>query len=129
MDKPRLVLFDGHAVVHRAYHAMKYSRQMTTPSGEIVTAVRVFTTMFLKMLEDLKPSHFAIAFDVHGPTFRDEIDDQYKAHRPPTPEDLIHQVDRVKQLVAAFNMPVFELAGYEADDVIGSLSRQASEQE
>ncbi len=128
MDKPRLVLFDGHAVVHRAYHAMARSPQMTTPSGEIVTAVRVFTTMFLKILEDLQPSHFAIAFDMKGPTFRDELYDQYKAHRPPTPEDLVHQVDRVKQLVAAFNMPVFELAGYEADDVIGSLSRQASEQ-
>ena len=128
MENPRLVLFDGHAVVHRAYHAMAHGQQMTTPSGEIVTAVRVFATIFLKILEDLKPSHFAIAFDVHGPTFRDELDDQYKAHRPPTPEDLIHQVDRVKQLVAAFNMPVYELPGYEADDVIGSLSRQATEQ-
>ncbi len=128
MDKPRLVLFDGHAVVHRAYHAMKYSRQMTTPSGEIVSAVRVFATIFLKILEDLHPSHFAIAFDMRGPTFRDELYDQYKAHRPPTPEDLVQQVDRVKQLVAAFKIPAFELAGYEADDVIGSLSRQATEQ-
>jgi len=128
MDKPRLVLFDGHAVVHRAYHAMEQGPQMTTSSGEIVTAVHIFTSMLLKVLEDLQPSHFAIAFDVRGPTFRDEIDDQYKATRDPTPEDLIHQVDRVKQLVAAFNMPAFELAGYEADDIIGSLSRQATEQ-
>jgi len=124
----RLVLFDGNALVHRAYHAMKDSRPLTTRSGEVVSGVYVFTLMLLKVLDDLKPTHYAIAFDTPVPTFRHEMFAEYKAHRPPTPDELIQQMDRVRQLVDAFHMPVYELDGYEADDVLGSLSRQASEQ-
>ena len=124
----RLVLFDGNALVHRAYHAMKDSRPLTTRSGELVSGVYVFTLMLLKVLDDLKPTHYAIAFDTPAPTFRHEMFTDYKAHRPPTPDELIHQMDRVRQLVDAFHMPAYELDGYEADDVLGSLSRQASEQ-
>ncbi len=124
----RLVLFDGNALVHRAYHAMKDSMPLTTKSGEVVSGVYVFTLMLLKVLADLKPTHYAIAFDTRAPTFRHEMFAEYKAHRPPTPNELLQQLDRVRQLVNAFHMPAYELDGYEADDVLGSLSRQAAEQ-
>jgi len=124
----RLVLFDGNALVHRAYHAMKDARPLTTRSGEVVSGVYVFTLMLLKVLDDLKPTHYAIAFDTRAPTFRHEMFAEYKVHRPSTPDELIRQMDRVRQLVDAFHMPVYELDGYEADDVLGSLSRQAAEQ-
>jgi len=128
MDKPLLVLFDGSNVVHRAYHATRDISPMTTRSGEVVTAVRILAAMLLKVLEDLKPTHFAIAFDTRAPTFRHQMYDQYKAQRPPTPDELVRQIDRVKELVRAFGMPILELDGYEADDVIGSLSHQAEQQ-
>ncbi len=135
MDKPLLVLFDGNAIVHRAYHAFgptKY-RQATpltvSKTGEVVSAVYGFVLMLLKVLSELKPTHYAIAFDKKGPTFRHQLFDQYKAHRPPTPDELVNQIGRVKQLVEAFRIPVFEIDNYEADDVLGTLSRQASEQE
>jgi len=128
MEKPRLVLFDGNNLVHRAYHATRDIPPMTTRSGEVVTAVRVFAAMLLKILEDLHPTHFAIAFDTPAPTFRHKMFEEYKAQRPPTPDELIRQLGRVRQLVETFGMPSFELDGYEADDVIGSLSHQATAQ-
>jgi DNA polymerase-1 len=134
MEKPLLVLFDGNAIVHRAYHAFgatKYRQEKpltVSKTGEVVSAVYGFTMMLLKVLNDLKPTHIAIAFDKKGKTFRHELFDEYKANRPPTPEDLISQIERVKQLVAAFRIPLFEIEKYEADDVLGTLSLQASRQ-
>lgn len=134
MDKPLLVLFDGNAIVHRAYHAFgptKY-RQATpltvSKTGEVVSAVYGFALMLLKVLSELKPTHYAIAFDKKGPTFRHQLFDQYKAQRPPTPNELISQIERVKQMVEVFRIPVFEIDNYEADDVLGTLSQQASQQ-
>ncbi len=135
MEKPLLVLFDGNAIVHRAYHAFgatKYrqARPLTvSKTGEVVSAVYGFAQMLLKVLSELKPTHYAIAFDTKAPTFRHDMFDDYKAHRPPTPADLITQIDRVKDLVRAFKIPVFELDGYEADDVLGTLSYQAAGEE
>ncbi len=132
-DKPLLVLFDGNAIVHRAYHAFegtKYraARPLTVPgTGEPVSAVYGFTQMLLKVLNDLKPTHIAVAFDKKGPTFRHDMSVDYKANRPATPDDLISQLQRVKQLVRTFNIPLFELDKFEADDVLGTLSRQAAE--
>jgi len=91
-------------------------------------AVYGFASMLLKAISELNPTHFAIAFDKKGPTFRHQLYDQYKAHRPETPRELVEQLGRVRQLVEAFNLPIFELDGYEADDVLGSLSNQAGEQ-
>jgi len=124
MDKPLLVLFDGNALLHRAFHALPPLTVRQT--GESVGAVYGFALMLLKVINELKPSHYAIAFDMKGPTFRHKLYDQYKAQRPATPEELIGQLGRVKQLVTAFNIPVFELQGYEADDILGTLSRQAA---
>ncbi|HET6477667.1 MAG TPA: DNA polymerase I, partial [Dehalococcoidales bacterium] len=133
MKKPLLVLFDGNAIIHRAYHAFQTSkspvRLTVSKTGEVVSAVYGFTQMLLKTLNDLKPTHYAIAFDKKGPTFRHQLFEQYKAHRPPTPPELISQIDRVKQMVETFRIPIFELDGYEADDILGALSYQASQQD
>jgi DNA polymerase-1 len=124
--KKLLLLIDGNALLHRAYHALP--PLTVSKTGEIVNAVYGFASMLLKAINELKPSHYAIAFDKKAPTFRHKLFDQYKAHRPPTPEELVSQLGRVRQLVEAFNIPVFELEGYEADDVLGALSHQASSQ-
>ena len=126
MKKPLLVLFDGNAIVHRAFHALPPLTVKKT--GELVSAVYGFALILLKVINELKPTHYAIAFDTKAPTFRHQLFDQYKAHRPPTPDELVNQLDRVRQLVEAFPIPIFELDGYEADDVLGTLSRQASQQ-
>ncbi len=122
------MLFDGNNLVHRAYHAMKARPPMTTRHGEVTTAVRVFASMLLKALEDLRPDYWAIAFDTRVPTFRHEMYEAYKAQRPETPDELVRQMVRVHQLVEAFNMPAYEVDGYEADDVLGTLARQAAGQ-
>jgi DNA polymerase-1 len=127
MKKPLLVLFDGNALLHRAFHALPPLTVRKT--GETVGAVYGFALMLLKVINEIKPSYCAIAFDMKGPTFRHELFDQYKAHRPAAPEELIGQLGRVKQLVQAFNIPIFELQGYEADDILGALSQQASQQD
>ncbi len=124
MDKPLLVLFDGNALLHRAFHALP--PLTLRKSGEMVGAVYGFAQMLLKVINELKPSHYAIAFDMKGPTFRHKLFDQYKIHRPETPEELVGQLGRVRELVEAFNIPIFEMEGYEADDLLGTLSHQAS---
>jgi DNA polymerase-1 len=125
--KKLLVLFDGNALIHRAFHALP--PLTVSKTGETVSAVYGFALMLLKVINELKPTHCAIAFDMKAPTFRHKLFDQYKAHRPPTPEELINQFGRVRELVSAFHIPIFELEGYEADDVLGALSRQASEKD
>ena len=129
MKKPLLVLFDGNNIVHRAFHAFKTATPLTvSKTGEVISAVYIFTLMLLKVINELKPTFYAIAFDTKAPTFRHQLFDQYKAQRPPTPDELVRQLGRVRQLVEAFHIPIFELDGYEADDALGTLSRQASEQ-
>jgi DNA polymerase-1 len=128
MTEPRLVLFDGNAIVHRAFHAFEKTRTLTSRTGEIVSAVFGFAQMLIKATTDLKPTHWAIAFDKAAPTFRHLMFDEYKAQRPKTPDELVGQLGRVRQLVDAFHIPVFEIDGFEADDVLGTLSCQASEQ-
>jgi len=127
MEKPLLVLFDGNALLHRAFHALP--PLTLRKSGEMVGAVYGFAQMLLKVINELKPSHYAIAFDMKGPTFRHKLFDQYKAHRPETPQELVGQLGRVRELVAAFNIPVFEMESYEADDLLGTLSQQASDKD
>jgi DNA polymerase-1 len=125
-EKPLLLLFDGNALVHRAFHAIPPLTVSRT--GEMVNAVQGFASTLLKVLNEIKPTHWAIAFDRPGPTFRHEKFEDYKAQRPKTPEELISQIKRVHQLADAFNIPTFEIDGYEADDVLGTLSCQASQQ-
>jgi DNA polymerase-1 len=126
MAESKLVLFDGNALVHRAYHAIPPLTLKKT--GEMVNAAYGFVSMLLKVINEIKPTCYAIAFDRKAPTFRHQLFDQYKAQRPAMPEELASQLGRVRQIVQAFNMPVFEMDGYEADDMLGSLSQQATEQ-
>jgi DNA polymerase-1 len=125
-EKPLLLLFDGNALVHRAFHAIPILTVSKT--GEIVNAVQGFASTLLKVLNEIKPTHWAIAFDRPAPTFRHEKFEDYKAQRPKAPEELVNQIKRVHELVYAFNIPTFEIDRYEADDVLGTLSRQAAQQ-
>jgi len=126
MKKSLLVLFDGNAIIHRAFHALP--PLTVSKTGEAIGAVYGFVSMLLKTINELKPTHYAIAFDRPVPTFRHKLFDQYKAQRPKTPDELVSQLGRVRQVVEAFHIPIFELDDYEADDVLGTLSRQSSEQ-
>ena len=122
----KLVLIDGHALAYRAYHALP--DDLTTSKGELTNAVFGFTSMLLKVLEDEKPTHVAVTFD-KGPTFRHEIYEEYKAHRAKMPDELRTQMDRVREVVETLDIPIYEQEGYEADDLLGALARQAGEED
>ena len=123
----RLFLLDAYALIFRAYYA--FIRNPRVTSGGMNTSA-IFG--FLLTLEDLlakqNPSHIAVVFDPPGPTFRNEIYPAYKANRDATPEDIKIAVPYIKRLLEAYHIPVIEVPGYEADDVIGTLARQAAEQ-
>lgn len=123
--KPTLVLVDGSNYVFRAFYAI---RQLSNSKGFPTNAVYGFTAMLMKLLRDWKPDYIAIAFDLKGPTFRDEVYDQYKANRAPTPDALIPQIPYIKDVVRGFSIPVIEQEGIEADDVIGTLAKTYGEQ-
>ncbi len=124
---PLLLLIDGHALVFVAYYALK--ELMTVRStGEPIGAVYGFLNSFIKTVSDFQPTHCVVAFDPPGPTFRHEHYAEYKAHRPPTPPDLPGQVARVKEMLGAFSIPIVEVAGFEGDDVLGTLADQAERQ-
>ena len=125
--KPLLILLDGHAMVYRAFYAIQTPMNVSS-TGEEVRGVYGFLNTFLRNLSDLEPTHCAIAFDLSGPTFRHAQYDEYKAQRPPMPPELRQQVERVREIMGAFRIPVFEQEGYEADDVLGTLCRKAEEQ-
>ncbi len=125
MEKPLLLLLDGHALIHRAFHALP--SLSVSKSGEPTGAVYGFASMALKVVNELKPTHWAAAFDSPAPTFRHLEFEAYKAQRPRAPEELTTQFRRVKELVCTFNIPIYEVEGYEADDILGTLCRQASE--
>lgn len=119
----RLVLIDGHAILHRAYHALP---PLMTTKGEQVNAVFGFVSILLRVIHDLKPTHLVVAFDTPSPTFRNKIFKDYQAQRPKMDKELIPQIGIVHRVVEDLGIPIFELDGYEADDVLGSLAKQAS---
>ena len=126
-EKPLLMLLDGHALVHRAWHAIREPLNVRA-TGEEVRAVYGFLNTFLKMFADWQPTHVAVTFDLPAPTFRHLAFKEYKAHRPSTPPELRAQFGRIRQVVKTLRIPVFEMEGFEADDVLGTLCRQAEEQ-
>ena len=125
---PLLMLMDGHAMVHRAWHAIREPLTIQK-TGEQVQGVYGFLNSFLWALEELKPTHCAITFDLSKPTFRHLEFDAYKAQRPPSPPELRKQFPHVREIMQAFGVPILEHEGYEADDVIGTICRQAEEQD
>lgn len=127
-ETPLLLLMDGHAMVFRAWFALRREQPLTIrATGEDVHGVYSFTTTFFKTLADHKPTHVAIAFDTPERTFRDELYADYKATRPPIPPELTQNVERVKQVMNAFRVPVLESPGYEADDVLGTIAAWSTE--
>jgi DNA polymerase I len=119
------VLIDGHALIYRAYHAFP---GLTTSQGVLVNAVYGFTRTLLTAIRDFQPVYLAVAFDHPKTTFRHPAFENYKANRVEMPDDLKPQIQIVKDVVTALNMPRFELEGFEADDLIGTLSYQAAQQ-
>jgi DNA polymerase-1 len=122
---PTLYLIDGHALAYRAYFALtRGTSSFSTRGGEPTAGVFGFTSVLLRILEQDHPDYLAVAFDT-GKTFRDDLFPDYKATRAKMPNDLRPQIERIRQLVDAFNIPRLEVEGYEADDVLGSVARQA----
>ncbi len=131
---PRLVIIDGHSIIHRSYHAMK---QLAEPlrvraTGELVGAPFGFANTFLSMFAELEPTHVIVTLDKGAVTFRNEIAESYKATRVPMPdeerEEFNRQLERCRQVIETFGIPVFEKENYEADDLMGTLAAQAAAQ-
>lgn len=114
----RLIVLDGNALLHRAFHALP---PLTSPDGQPVGAVYGFLSMIIRLQHDLQASHMAVCFDRPKPTFRNELFPEYQAQRPPMDEALVPQIGLTHQAVEAMSIPVFEQDGYEADDIIGSI--------
>lgn len=122
-----LTLLDGHALFHRAFHA--YPDEMSTNVGEATNAVFGFTRIMLDLFRYIRPEYIAVAFDRPTPTFRHRDYAAYKAHRPTLPDAMRAQFPRVREVVQAFNIPIYEVDGFEADDVLGALAVQATAQQ
>jgi DNA polymerase I len=118
----RLMLLDGFGLVYRGYYALP---PLTTSRGELVNGVFGFCSIVLRGFADLRPDYVAVAFDLSGPTFRHEQYAEYKATRTRMPDDLANQFPKVREVVKALRIPVYEQAGFEADDAIGTLTLQA----
>lgn len=115
------MLIDGNALIHRGYHAIPV---LNTKSGEQTNAVYGFSLILLKAIADIKPTHIACTFDLAGPTFRHEQYKEYKGTRVKADQELYDQIPRVKEVVRALNIPIFEKQGFEADDCLGTLAKQ-----
>ena len=122
--RERLILIDSNSLIYRGFFAIP---ALTTTKGELSNATFGFASIFLKAIEEIRPQHIAAAFDLPGKTWRHEKDVTYKATRKPMPDELRPQFERVKELLDRFGVPMYSLPGYEADDVIGALARQADE--
>lgn len=121
----KLVLVDGSSYLFRAYHGLP---QLTSPSGHPTGAIYGVLNMLRKLLKDEQPDRVAVVFDAKGKTFRNDIYPEYKANRPPMPDDLRAQIEPLHQIIEAQGLPLIVVPGVEADDVIGTMSQQASEQ-
>ena len=129
-SRPRLFLIDGHALAYRTYFALTGAgggSRFATKAGEPTAGVYGFASVLLRLLTEEHPEYLAVSFDT-GRTFRDDLFPEYKATREKMPDDLKIQLERIRELVDAFGIPIFEREGYEADDVLGAIAKEASEQ-
>ncbi|MEJ6474937.1 DNA polymerase I [Pseudoalteromonas piscicida] len=120
-----LILVDGSSYLFRAYHAPPH---LTNSKGEATGAIYGVINMLKSLLKQYQPSHMVVVFDAKGPTFRNEMYSEYKAHRPPMPDDLRTQIEPIHEIIKAMGLPLVSISGVEADDVIGTFSRIAAEQ-
>jgi DNA polymerase I len=118
-----LYLIDGHSYFYRAFHAV---RSLSNSKGFPTNAIYGFTNMLIKIIREKKPDAVAVALDTPEPTERHRIYEQYKAQRPEMPADLVSQIPHMKHIIRAFNIPAFEMPGYEADDILGALAKKAA---
>lgn len=118
-EKELLVLLDAHAILHRAYHALP---DFSSPNGEPTGALYGVTTMLLKIIEEFKPTYMVACYDLPEPTYRHDAYDGYKAGRKKTDDALIAQINRSRDIFEAFGVPIYEKAGFEADDMLGSIA-------
>ena len=116
--KQKLAIIDGNALIHRAFHALP---PLATKKGELVNAIYGFITILFKTIKDIKPTHLVVTFDLKGPTFRHEEFKEYKAQRKKQPDELYEQIPKTKEIVEAFNIPVYQKQGFEADDLIATI--------
>jgi len=116
-----LLIIDGNAILHRTYHALP---ALTNKKGQLVNAVYGFASILLKALREIKPEYICATFDLAQPTFRHKIFKEYKAKRIKAPQELYDQLPIIKNLLKAFNIPIFEKEGFEADDIIGTIVYQ-----
>ncbi len=123
-EKETLYLVDGSSYIYRAYFAI---RHLSSPKGFPTNALYGFTQMLLKLIKDRQPGHVAVVFDLGRQTFRTELYPEYKANRAAMPDDLVPQIVPIKEMVRAFNIPVLEKQGFEADDIIGTIARECEE--
>ena len=127
MSEKKLFLLDGHALVYRAHYAF-ITRPLINSKGVNTSAMTGFVRTLLDILKNQKPSHIAVAFDPSGPTFRNERYEPYKANREEQPEDITIALPIIRDIVRAFNIPIIEVPGYEADDAIGTIAKQAEQE-
>jgi len=125
--KPRLVILDSHGIIFRSYYALRDILTVRR-TGEPVAAVFGYANSLLTVFNELEPTHVIAAWDASSATFRKELDDQYKATRRETPDELVPQFERVRELLDAFHIPLVERPGYEADDILGTFAKQAAAQ-
>lgn len=126
MPNKHIILVDGYNFIFRAYHALP---PLTRPNGQAVGAVYGFTSMLLKLLAEYQEHYVAVIFDSGVKSFRNDIYPEYKANRPPAPEDLKHQFQLIREVTSALNLPTIEKPGYEADDIIATFANMASNSE
>src|SRR3989338_6148816 len=119
--KQKLLLIDGHALFYRAFHALP---AMSNSQGFPTGAIFGFLSMLFKAFTDIKPTHALVTFDLPGKTFRDELATDYKAHRKPTPGELTMQLPKLKEILIALDIPIYEKVGYEADDLLGIIAHK-----
>jgi DNA polymerase-1 len=122
----KLYIIDGHAHIYAAYYAPMRQR-LTSPTGEPTKATYIFTQAIVGLIQRQNPDMLVVALDSKAPTFRTEIYTEYKANRPPMPDDLPMQIDRIEQILQAMNIPILRLDGFEADDIIGTLVKKAAD--
>jgi len=122
MEKKRLIVIDSNAVIHRAFHALP---PLTTKKGELVNAIYGFLLVFFKAIKEFQPDFVVATFDFPAPTFRHEKYKLYKATRKKAPQELYDQIPKIKEILEGFNVQIFEKQGFEADDLIGTISKAA----
>ncbi|MFC1730951.1 DNA polymerase [candidate division KSB1 bacterium] len=120
-QKKKLVLLDAHAILHRAYHALP---DFSSNKGEPTGALYGLTAMLMKIIQELKPDYVVACYDLPEPTFRHDVYDEYKGKRTKTDDELIAQMDRSRDIFEAFNVPIYEKSGFEADDILGTIVEQ-----